>query len=156
MKKHFVRYNKVADRVEAFSGRTRPKGNGWTEVPFNFCDCGVPVPLLGTGNSQACEDEGVVPHNDVIMTDDGGNIHLEFTGGNAAANVAFYIHIFRPSPFVPGNLSEVDGLPPGTTEVTTGFETTVNVCDQVEVFFKADCETLWHHVIVKEGQHCGE
>lgn len=39
-KKHFIRYNPVADRIEAFSGK-RPKGSGWKQVDVDKC-CNVP------------------------------------------------------------------------------------------------------------------
>lgn len=35
-KKHFIRYNPVSDRVEAFSGK-RPKGSSWQELTIDKC-----------------------------------------------------------------------------------------------------------------------
>jgi len=46
-KKHFIRYNKVADRVEAFSGK-RPKGSSWQELQFDDECCGFDLPPVFT------------------------------------------------------------------------------------------------------------
>jgi hypothetical protein len=43
-KKHFIRYNPVADRVESFSGK-RPKGSSWQELTIDKC---CPKVELGT------------------------------------------------------------------------------------------------------------
>lgn len=119
----------------------------WRELTNICCE-------TATVCNTACEEAGVTPHTNVIMTDDGGNIHLEFTGGNELADVQFYIHIFKPSPFIAGNVTNVFTLAAGVTELTTSVATTVDFCDSVEIYFKATCETLWHHVTVKEGGHC--
>lgn len=45
-KRHFVRYNPVSDSLESYSGRKRPAGTGWTQLPIDFC-CAIPVPACG-------------------------------------------------------------------------------------------------------------
>lgn len=45
--KHFIRYNKVSNRVEAFSGK-RPKGSDWQELQFAEDCCGFELPEVFT------------------------------------------------------------------------------------------------------------
>jgi hypothetical protein len=45
-KRHFVRYNPVSDSLESYSGRKRPAGTGWVQLPIDFC-CAIPIPACG-------------------------------------------------------------------------------------------------------------
>lgn len=90
---------------------------------------------IESGISEACVDEGSVPHTSVTFGESGGELALTFSGGSGETLVTNIV-VFRN-----GVLVVSDSMAsPDTVYVVSG-ESPASVCEEIYVLYRAGCET---------------